>query len=665
MSQSPLESSPTRSMIQDILDGRNSDWDMRSMDSNDNSLDFDQPARPATPEEKPYIDHLNSPGTQESCKTEFDEIPDDMDEISDNATEDSLSSWAPTFIWTDEQQNALLEAVLQQQLSESRLNGNISSQGWTSVADRMREEFGCDFQLGSLKQELEQIRETYLNIKFLQNRFEFAWDEKKCIIHGAPSAWYQLIMENPTRQYSELQNRPGPIWWYPHAQRLFSTGPQSDRRQNVFFDDDKVKMENMPNNLAHSPIASSSANPTRPVTSKRKNGTIPSYDHEALAHADPTCASTSRAVKHRRLSDHNRTVKKDWYSASQTVPANAFEKRLQLSPVIKTEDSRPDPPMNAEDSTKNEPTLFNRVANVVRMALTSSSSRAEHNPVASSGCAEEKAPFTSGSESFTTLFGAQKNNKRIQSTDRGNFPHMASLPSGSEAKKQPRLSNHDLFKKNDDSTSLTTPAKAPKKIIQPTPITKSDDIRRDPPMKAEDSGKPSVTERKSEPPSSNLPANTSKQTFHRPPLVNNEPDSPLKAEESTKPGVTERKSKPTSSNRVDKEAGMLPSSSTATAQHPPAESSRRGERAQRPVTNNAPGRETVRQEEDHRRSSNPTIRAIAVMAPMFFNRVSPLEYVQFVQVVENHTNAEIFLALASTTDPITCRTWLQQKLRNL
>jgi len=55
--------------------------------------------------------------------------------------------------------------------------------------------------------------------------------------------------------------------------------------------------------------------------------------------------------------------------------------------------------------------------------------------------------------------------------------------------------------------------------------------------------------------------------------------------------------------------------------------------------------------------------AITVMAQMFLDQVEPLEYVDFIQVVEKQSNAVVFLALTSTTNPTICKTWLLQKIR--
>ncbi|KNZ55368.1 hypothetical protein VP01_26g15 [Puccinia sorghi] len=55
-------------------------------------------------------------------------------------------------------------------------------------------------------------------------------------------------------------------------------------------------------------------------------------------------------------------------------------------------------------------------------------------------------------------------------------------------------------------------------------------------------------------------------------------------------------------------------------------------------------------------------KAITVMARMFLNQVEPLEYVKFIQVVEKLENAVVFSALADTTNPTICKTWLLQKI---
>jgi hypothetical protein len=102
--------------------------------------------------------------------------------------------WTPTHIWTDEQQKALLEAILdQQQLEFQTVNGNLSSQGWTIVTEKMETKFGREFHFKWLKNQLNRIHKTYLDIKFLKNRFGFRWDEKNWILSADPNSWDNLI----------------------------------------------------------------------------------------------------------------------------------------------------------------------------------------------------------------------------------------------------------------------------------------------------------------------------------------------------------------------------------------------------------------------------------------------------------------------------------------
>ncbi|KAH9469200.1 hypothetical protein Pst134EA_009729 [Puccinia striiformis f. sp. tritici] len=62
---------------------------------------------------------------------------------------------------------------------------------------------------------------------------------------------------------------------------------------------------------------------------------------------------------------------------------------------------------------------------------------------------------------------------------------------------------------------------------------------------------------------------------------------------------------------------------------------------------------------------NPTIGAITMMASLFVDQVSTLEFVRFIQVVENEMNATIFLSLISTTNTSICKTWLLQKANQI
>ncbi|OAV98860.1 hypothetical protein PTTG_05293 [Puccinia triticina 1-1 BBBD Race 1] len=478
VSQSPLVCSRTRFMIQDILDARRNGWNRRKV-GGDNSLDVDRPARSAAPDAQSHHD-LDPSSTHKSCQTEFDASSNDKRKLLESADENFVSTGTPIHILADDQQKALLETVLyQQRLELQAVNGNISSQGWTNVTDQMKRKFGQDFQPRGLRNHLCRIHETYLDLKFLQNRFGFIWDEKNCIITAAPKAWDQLIKENPEKKYHWLRNPRSMIGWYCLAQQVFNGVPVRNRGTLVFFNNNVNKREDSQNDAANSTIASGSADPTIPLISKRKNEAIASDNHSDLSHVDPLSSSASRVIKQPRLSNLTPTAKENGDRSSETVPANASENTTQPTPVIQSEDSLRDPPIEAATS----------------MML----------------CA------------------------------------------------------------------------------------------------------------------------------------------------------TERNNEPTSSSFVDNDVCMAPSSSTPRAQHNPVEHSERAEREEKAVVNDVAESETKLNDEDHQKSTNPTIQAISLMAPMLVDQVSPLEFVKFVQVVENHTNAQIFLSLVSSTNPIICKIWLQQK----
>ncbi|POV97415.1 hypothetical protein PSTT_15063 [Puccinia striiformis] len=50
--------------------------------------------------------------------------------------------------------------------------------------------------------------------------------------------------------------------------------------------------------------------------------------------------------------------------------------------------------------------------------------------------------------------------------------------------------------------------------------------------------------------------------------------------------------------------------------------------------------------------------AIKLMASMLLEEVPISEYIQFIKVVKSEANAEVFVSLASTTDPTVCKAWL-------
>ncbi|POW15488.1 hypothetical protein PSTT_02126 [Puccinia striiformis] len=54
--------------------------------------------------------------------------------------------------------------------------------------------------------------------------------------------------------------------------------------------------------------------------------------------------------------------------------------------------------------------------------------------------------------------------------------------------------------------------------------------------------------------------------------------------------------------------------------------------------------------------------ALDLMASMFLAEVSTHEYVQYITVVESEANAEIFISLASSTNVMVCKAWLDNHL---
>ncbi|POW02573.1 hypothetical protein PSTT_11672 [Puccinia striiformis] len=97
---------------------------------------------------------------------------------------------------------------------------------------------------------------------------------------------------------------------------------------------------------------------------------------------------------------------------------------------------------------------------------------------------------------------------------------------------------------------------------------------------------------------------------------------------------------------------------------PPSSALRHQNQSQRPETCLAGGNveispSTISQRND--KLQNPTIGAITMMASLFVDQVSTLEFVRYIQVVANEMNATIFLSLISTTNTSFCKTWLLQK----
>ncbi|KAA1118321.1 hypothetical protein PGTUg99_003310 [Puccinia graminis f. sp. tritici] len=307
MSQSPNIGSRARFMIQDIIDARKNKWAKRK-GATDNSLGV-HPTRSTPTESKRQNLDNPSASTQITCQKEEE---DDKSKIEAMAQKEIFAVWTPTHIWTDEQQKALLEAILdQQQLEFQSVNGNLSSQGWTVVTGKMKTKFATEFHFKWLKNQLDRIHKTYLDIKFLKNRFGFQWDEKNWILSADPNTWDHLIKENPKKKYPQLRNRRDPISWYGVAQQVFNGAPTTSAQKShfSFLNNNKHKRESSSQAALGAPLIpspSASDSTKAPLVHKRNNETISADDEHhipskkkqpRLAHRDPANINSSSMSK--------------------------------------------------------------------------------------------------------------------------------------------------------------------------------------------------------------------------------------------------------------------------------------------------------------------------------------------------------------------------------
>jgi hypothetical protein len=242
-------------------------------------------------------------------------------------------------------------------------------------------------------------------------------------------------------------------------------------------------------------------------------------------------------------------------------------------------------------------------------------------------------PSPSATDSIKTSLVHKRNNDTISSDDGLAIPPSST----SRAHKHPRLSNHDPGKINSYGMSKLVLDSAP--TITPSQRTPAINNEKspllNPPVKASPASMITscVSERKNE--MGSLDGRV-------------DDDQHMAASSSSSPSQTrpqpENASQATAeARRIDPEPQPTSQTIAAVVQTDPGPAKKDQELKQPPAT------------------LNPSVEAITLLAPMFIDFLDPLQYVQFVHVLENQANAAVFLALAATTNPIICKTWLLHK----
>jgi hypothetical protein len=76
-------------------------------------------------------------------------------------------------------------------------------------------------------------------------------------------------------------------------------------------------------------------------------------------------------------------------------------------------------------------------------------------------------------------------------------------------------------------------------------------------------------------------------------------------------------------------------------------------------TDNKPNIESDAVTKPHASTGSARKEAIQLIATMFFQKVPISDYIRFISVVESEASAEVFVSLASTTNPTVCQAWLE------
>ncbi|WAR58438.1 hypothetical protein PtB15_5B672 [Puccinia triticina] len=124
--------------------------------------------------------------------------------------------------WTENKKMKLLVLILKEQtygFPTKKTSENLPIEGWTNVADQMKKHFGTNFRLNSLKDQLNKIRKTYVDLNFLRKQSGFQWDEQKYMIIANDTSWEKLLKTRSKKKYSQL--RQTPFEWYTLAEQVF------------------------------------------------------------------------------------------------------------------------------------------------------------------------------------------------------------------------------------------------------------------------------------------------------------------------------------------------------------------------------------------------------------------------------------------------------------
>ncbi|KAH9458536.1 hypothetical protein Pst134EB_010837 [Puccinia striiformis f. sp. tritici] len=527
---------------------------------------------------------------------------------------------SPTRMWNDDTHSALLEAVLDQhKLKSETATFDLESQGWINVTEIMKKKFGTEICQRWLKLQLDHIRIVYRDITSLRNRFGFQWDGKTNTIIAAPSTWDNLNENTPAKRF--LQYRHKSILWYSLAVQVFSGTTMIGKQFPPPLNNNENGKLEIPKNATSSTITGTSATPIQPIVSKGNNESVLASDNTNAPHM-ASSASKSRVARQLRLSIHDPVTDRP---DGITNTSNDSAPEITIQPSLATQ-SKNDPPN----------LLVDVVASLKLCAPNKPNENISPDPFPNNNEIQKpviqenitRSPINATPTNSIQPLVSKRNNEMMTSSDAdGNTSHTASSSSESRATKQPRLSNSDLANHKADGISKANPDSASENTSDLALVSQREN---DPPNSVKDAVvlvKTSVPEKTSE----TIPS----ECDHQDVCMNSSSAAPQPQNQShhSEPNLEKEN---TASSAQDDVASMVPEKSSTAA-------------ASTSQINKTP--------------HDPTLEAITLMAPMFVDQVSTVEYVGFVQVVENEINARIFLSLASTTNPTICKTWLLRKSR--
>ncbi|KAI7960566.1 hypothetical protein MJO29_005634 [Puccinia striiformis f. sp. tritici] len=575
---------------------------------------------------------------------------------------------------TNKQKQALLQCILEQQRAGFRKKGwNLQEEGWTNVAENMNNKFNMEYRFRCYKARAHILRLTYVNIQFLRAREGFEWDDLEHKLVADEAAWECIFEETEPDKRSHYQRlRRGRVEWYNLADQVF--GEASTTEQLV----------QLPENLEakrKTKVLSAWGDDQSPQEETISLGLNDQPKDEEIDSLEWGSQSRNVEILPSEWSDHKIntppfTSASGWECQSPQVKNDSIEERV--GSVAET-DLEPAPRQHINPTAAPQEANVTQLTKKQKMALLQYVLQQRLKLQASELSIYGWAQVV---ETMNEKFGTEFNLKSLQ----GGLSKLHQNYLDIEF-----LRNVEGFEWNQLKRRLIADSATWERIIEKYPH-KSEDygairLRRidwyD--LAVQIYGQTSATDQNVRPPAK-LKAKGKEIVGSGWGNVGWDDVQPQEEEVISSSSNDQPKDEqigPSEWGNQSKNVDIISSdwSDLAIKTPPLTPSSRVGCRSPLPESESTRAKvETIAEtqpESTPKGNSNPTVvlqsyegispnpihEAITLMAPMFLNELTALEYVKFIQVLESESNARVFLSLASSTNATICKTWLTEKLR--